>query len=131
MTSIRLRRIAGTIAVLTLTAASGALGWNSTPEHFKGTISDYTLLNTAVSPTGPYEMRGHWDLDMKKDGKADFSLFMTMELSDYYLWSANVSPTDPKARGAHTHHIVMKDATVTHGATDCPADALSAADPIL
>lgn len=123
MKSIKWRRIAGTVAVLTLMAGSGALAWNSTPEHFKGTISDYTLLNTAVSPTGPYEMRGHWSLDMKKDGKADFSAYMTMELSDYYLWSANVLPTDPKARGAHTHHLVMNDAKVVHGDTTCPADA--------
>ena len=125
MKIIRLRRIAGTVAVLMLTAASGVLAWNSTPEHFKGTISDYTPLNTAVSPSGPYEMRGHWSLDLKKDGKADFSMFMTMELSDYYLYSQNKIPipSDPTIRNAHTHHIRMTDAKVTHGATDCPADA--------
>jgi hypothetical protein len=119
----RFRSIAWMFAVVTLAVSSGALAWNSTPEHFKGTISDYTLLNTAVNPSGPYEMRGHWSLEMKKDGKADFDTYMTMELSDYYLWSANIVPTDPKVRGAHTHHIVMNDAKVIHGDTTCPGDA--------
>jgi hypothetical protein len=123
MNGKQLRRVAGMFVALTAMAGSGALAWNSTPEHFKGTISDYTLQNTAVNPSGPYEMRGHWTLDMKRDGKADFSAYMTMGLSDYYLWSANVSAADPKARGAHTHHIVMNDAKVTHAPTDCPGDA--------
>jgi hypothetical protein len=125
MKSIKWRRIAGTVAVGTLMACSGALAWNSTPEHFRGTISDYTPLNTAVSPSGPYEMRGHWSLDLKRDGKADFSLYMTMGLSDYYLYSQNKVPlpSDPTVRNAHTHHIKMTDAKVTTDPTDCPADA--------
>ena len=122
MKSIRLRRIVGTVAMLMLTAASGALAWNSTPEHFKGTIGDFTLLDTTVNPSGPYEMHGHWSLDLKRDGKADFSMFMTMELSDYYFWSANIVPSDPTSRGAHTHHLVLTDAKVIHGDTDCPVD---------
>ena len=125
MNGKRLRRIAGMLVALTAMAGSGALAWNSMPEHFKGTISDYTPLNTAVTPTGPYEMRGHWSLDMKKDGKADFELFMTMELSDYYLFSQNKIPlpSDPTIRGAHTHHIKLTDAKVTHGPSDCPPDS--------
>ena len=125
MKSIKWRRIAGTMVVAMSMAASGALAWNSMPEHFKGTINDYTPLNTAVMPSGPYEMRGHWSLDLKRDGKADFSLFMTMELSDYYLFSQNKVPlpSDPTIRGAHTHHIKMTGATVTTDATDCPVDA--------
>ena len=123
MNGTRLRRIAGMVVALTAMLGSGALAWNSTPEHFRGTLSDYTPLNSAATPTGPYEMRGHWSLDLKRDGKADFSAYMTMELSDYYLWSANVTPTDSKARGAHTHHIQLTDAKVTHGPTDCPVDA--------
>ena len=71
MNGKQLRRVAGMFVALTAMAGSGALAWNSTPEHFKGTISDYTPLNSAVSPTGPYEMRGHWSLDLKRDGKAD------------------------------------------------------------
>lgn len=109
--------------VVTLAVSSGALAWNSTPEHFQGTISDYTPLNSGASPSGPYEMRGHWSLDLKRDGKADFSAYMTMELSDYWVWFSKSDPSDPAIRGAHTHHIVMNDAKVTHGATDCPGDS--------
>jgi hypothetical protein len=125
MNGKRLRRIAGMFVVLTSMVGSGALAWNSMPEHFKGTINDFTPLNTAVTPTGPYEMRGHWSLDLKRDGKADFSLFMTMELSDYYLFSQNKIPlpSDPTIRGAHTHHIKLTDAKVTQGPSDCPVDA--------
>jgi hypothetical protein len=125
MNGKQLRRVAGMFVALTAMAGSGALAWNSTPEHFKGTISDYTPLNSAVSPTGPYEMRGHWSLDLKHDGKADFSLFMTMELADYYLYSQNKIPlpSDPTIRNAHTHHIAMHDAKLTLGPTDCPDDA--------
>ncbi len=48
MNGKRLRRIAGIFVALTSMAGSGALAWNSMPEHFKGTISDFTPLNTAV-----------------------------------------------------------------------------------
>jgi hypothetical protein len=48
---------------------------------------------------------------------------MTMELSDYWLWFSNSDPSNPVIRGAHTHHITMTDATVTHGASGCPADS--------
>jgi hypothetical protein len=119
----RVRSVAKVFLAVTLMAASGALAWNSVPEHFKGTISDYTPLNSGASPTGPYEMRGHWSLDLKRNGKADFSAFMTMELSDYWLWFSNSNPSDPTVRGAHTHHIVMTDAKLVEGATGCPADS--------
>jgi hypothetical protein len=123
MNGKRLWSIARIFAALTLVITSGALAWAPTPEHFRGTISDYTPLNSAANPTGPYEMRGHWSLDLKRDGKADFSAFMTMELSDYWLWSSNSDPSNPVIRGAHTHHITMTDASVVYGATDCPADS--------
>ncbi len=123
MNGKRLWPIARIFAALTLAVSSGALAWTPTPEHFKGTISDYTPLNSTANPTGPYEMRGHWSLDLKRDGKADFSAFLTMELSDYWLWFSNSDPSNPVIRGAHTHHITMTDATVTYAATSCPADS--------
>jgi hypothetical protein len=120
----RVWSIAKIFAVAALMGGSVTLAWNSTPEHFKGTLSDFTPLNSTANPTGPYEMRGHWSLDLKRDGKADFSAFMTMELSDYWLWFSNSNPSDPTVRGAHTHHIVMTDAKVVkEPATGCPADA--------
>jgi hypothetical protein len=123
MNGKRLWSIARIFAALTLAVSSGSLAWPPTPEHFRGTISDYTPLNSTANPTGPYEMRGHWSLDLKRDGKADFTAFMTMELSDYWLWFSNSDPSNPVIRGAHTHHIAMTDATVTYGATGCPADS--------
>jgi hypothetical protein len=115
--------VAQIFAALILAAGTGALAWERTPEHFRGTISDYTPLNSTAKPTGPYEMRGHWSLDLKPDGKADFSAFMTMELSDYWVWFSNSDPSDPLIRGAHTHHIIMTDDTVTYGGTGCPPDS--------
>jgi hypothetical protein len=93
--------------------------------HLRGTISDYTPLISSLSPTGPWEMRGQWSLHLKSDsGKADFSAFMTMELSDSGVPAAGKNLTDPASRSAHTHHILMTDATVSTDPVDlgnCPA----------
>ena len=113
------------IAMLLLAAVPGVRAQRPLPDHLSGTISDYTPLNTKVSPTGPFEMRGHWSLKLKgKSGKADFSAFMTMELSDSGVSAANGSLTDPNSRSPHTHHIVMTDAMVSYDPLDtaaCPA----------
>jgi hypothetical protein len=101
------------IVVLVLAVGTSALAQAPTPEHFSGIISDYTPLISTLSPTGPWEMRGHWSLHLKgNSGKADFSAYMTMELSDSGVAAAGKSLTDPTSRSAHTHHIVMTDATV-------------------
>jgi len=102
------------LAVSVLVAATGALAQAPMPVHFSGIISDYTPLISTLSPTGPWEMRGSWSLDLKgRSDKADFSAFMTMELSDAGVAAAAGSLTDPKSRNAHTHHIVMNNATVS------------------
>ena len=108
------------IVVLVLTVAAGALGQGPpTPEHLSGIISDYTPLLSKLSPTGPWEMRGHWFLHLKgNSGRADFSAFMTMELSDSGVAAANGNLTLPTSRMAHTHHIVMTDATVSFDPSD-------------
>jgi len=112
------------IAVLVLTVGTGAQAQAPTPKHLSGIISDYTPLISTLSPTGPWEMRGHWSLDLKeRAGKADFSAYMTMELSDSGVAAAGGNLTDPKSRSAHTHHIVMTDATVSSDPSDtstCP-----------
>jgi hypothetical protein len=126
MKSKELWSIARVVAVLTLAVSGGVQAQAPAPEHLGGTISDFTPLNAAVTPTGPYEMRGKWSLKLKgASGKADFSVFMTMELSDYWLWHSNSDPSDPSVRGAHTHHITLTDATVTYGAIaiGCPVDS--------
>lgn len=112
------------LAVLVLAAATGALAQTPTLERLGGIISDYTPLISTLSPTGPWEMRGHWSLLLKGDsGKADFSAYMTMELSDAGVAAAGGNLTDPKSRSAHTHHIVMTDAAVSSDPSDissCP-----------
>lgn len=95
------------------------------PEDLSGIINDYTPLISTFSPPGPWELRGHWSLRLKgNSGTADFSAYMSMELSDYGVTANNGSVTDPKSRSAHAHHIVMTDATVSSDPTDtssCPA----------
>ncbi|HUL17504.1 MAG TPA: hypothetical protein VLV88_16015 [Terriglobales bacterium] len=110
------------LAVLVLAAGAVALAQAPLPEHFSGIISDYTPLIPTASPTGPWEMRGHWSLSLKgRSGKADFSAYMTMGLSDYWVLTTNSDATNPNIRSAHTHHIVMTDATVSFDTSTCPA----------
>lgn len=124
MTNKRSWLTARILAVLVLAAATGALAQAPIPDHFSGIISDYTPLISTLSPTGPYEMRGHWSLHLKgRAEKADFSAYMTMELSDSGVAAAGGNLADPKSRGAHTHHIVMTDAAVSSEPSDtstCP-----------
>ncbi len=136
MNSKSLGRIVRVVAVATLAISVGFIAHAqsqtsqhpatvvSIPHHLGGAINDYTPLNDSATPTGPYEMRGHWSLDLK-DGfsKADFSLFMNMELSDYWLIHSNTDPVKPDTRNPHTHHIILNDATVTFSPTTCPADS--------
>lgn len=88
------------------------------PERLSGIVSDYTPLNSAANPTGPYEMRGHWSLRLKEhSGRADFTAVMAMELSDYWVISTGANASDTSSagiRGAHTHHITLSDVVFTH-----------------
>ncbi|HUL35394.1 MAG TPA: hypothetical protein VL128_16025 [Candidatus Eisenbacteria bacterium] len=111
-----------TLAVLALTTGAGVLAQAPLPDHLSGILSDYSGV---VSGAGPWDMRGHWSLQLKgNSGKADFSAFMTMELSDYGVTRVGKDPAVAANRGAHTHHIVMTDATVSTNPSDlsaCPA----------
>lgn len=103
-------RAVSLIAVLALAAGSAALA--QTPRHmkFSGTINDYTPASTA----GPWEVRGHWTLEVKGDGKADFSAALTMERSDQgVLQNGGGDLNSATDRNAHTHHIVLCDGEVT------------------
>jgi hypothetical protein len=111
----------GATAVLVLAAGNRVLSQTEEPEYLSGILSDYTGV---VSGAGPWEMRGHWSLHLKGDsGKADFFAYMTMELSDYGVSRVSKDPGVAANRGAHTHHIVMTDATVSSDPSDlgnCP-----------
>src|ERR1700761_3978104 len=108
-----------------------------TPQHFRGLINDYTPMTIGGKVVGPWEMHGVWALDLKgRSGLADFSAEMTMELSDHAMDAAIAAGTvtngvatsfdDPSTRTPHTHHIVMKDATVSYDTGTCPAYAAPA-----
>jgi hypothetical protein len=121
-------------AVMVLTAATGVLAQDPPlPEHLSGIINDYTpLLPSSYSPRGPWELRGHWSLDLKgNSGKADFSAYLTMELSDSGVAENSGDLTVAASRMAHAHHFVMTDATVSTDPADlsdtskCPASSPS------
>lgn len=120
----RLLWMINAFAALVLAAGTTTHAQAPLPHHLSGTISDYTPLLSTLSPTGPWEIRGHWSLHLKSDfRKADFSAFMTMELSDSGVAATGKSLADPTSRSAHTHHIVMTDATVSTDPGDlanCP-----------
>ncbi len=92
---------------------------NRIPEHFTGTLSEYSPSNVSG---GPWEVRGKWTLDIHGNF-ADFSAAVTMETSDYGVTTGSIS--DPKTtatRNPHTHHITMTHAmvTVTTNQAGCP-----------
>jgi hypothetical protein len=110
------------LCILILASVTGAVAQNSPAFHFNrpvrltGIINDYS---PSTVTGGPYEIRGNWTLDWR-GSSASFSAAVTMETSDS---GVTVDLTDPDSRGAHTHHITMKNATVTTSSdpTVCPA----------
>ena len=123
------------IAVIVLVFVTGAQAQAPTPDHFSGILNDYTA---ATGIGGPWEMHANWSLKLKRDGKADFSVVMTMEHPDYWVLANPTPPVTPPAptlsptvdnpglRNPHTHHLAMTDATVSYDPTDlalCPADS--------
>jgi hypothetical protein len=105
------------VAILALTAGTGALAEPPNPTVLRGVINDYTPASTG----GPWEVRGHWSLVLKEkrgraNCKADFSAALTMERSDEGITEnghGDFNGVDPMDRMAHTHHITMSDVEVT------------------
>jgi hypothetical protein len=103
---------AAQIGLLVLLANIGALAQNRAPERlkFSGLINAYSPQGT----TGPYEVRGTWNLQLQgNSGKADFSATLNMVLSDGWVLTLGGGNFDPNGRNAHTHHITLRNATVT------------------
>ncbi len=110
------------MTVLALAAGAGALA--QSPNHIsdqmrlRGVINDFTPAST-VAPGGPWEVRGHWSLVLKRryckeDCKADFSAALTMERSDLgVIQNGGGDLNNPMDRMAHTHHITLTDGEVT------------------
>ena len=128
-TNWNLRCGAALAPVLMLGGLSLALGNEREPPslppvHFNGLINDYTP-SAAVVKGGPYEMRGKWSLDIdERRGMAAFTAAMNMETSDFGITQGSVDKDIPTNRGAHTHHIVMTEGTITtdwNTNPSCPA----------
>jgi hypothetical protein len=104
---------------LVLAAAMGASAQNWPRRHFSGVINDYPV---SANPTaGPWELRGPWSLDLQPwSGTANFSAALTMEFSDIAAAASGGAGAD--ARKQHTHHIMMKGATLILNPpqSDCP-----------
>jgi hypothetical protein len=111
-------------AVLVLGAGASARAQAPAPVHFRGIINDYTPAHdTKGELTGPWEMHGTWSLELdNRHSRADFSAVMTMELSDAAITEGLVGIDDPVTRSAHTHHITMKNATLSYVASGCPPE---------
>jgi hypothetical protein len=63
-----------------------------------------------TSTTGPYEVRGTWNLQLKgSSGKANFEAALNMVLSDGWVLTLGDGNFDPNGRGAHTQHITIAD----------------------
>jgi len=109
-------------AVVVLAVSIGALAEGPTPRHFRGLINDYTPGSVKGVLVGPYVMHGTWSLDLKdRSSLADFSAAMTMELAEYTVVNGVVTQLDdPESRIPHTHHITMRDATVSTATGTCP-----------
>ena len=97
------RKVLGwTVRVLAVAAVAipfSASAQGPRPEQFKGIINDYTA---ATGVSGPWEMHGSWSLKMLRgygNGKADFSVVMTMEHPDSWIAANPGLPSAPNIDG--------------------------------
>jgi hypothetical protein len=100
------------ILVLLLAESISALAQNAPNRRFSGLINDYSP-ETTVSPTGPWEIRGTWQLTLRPKSTANFSTDLNMELSDYTLVCCGIDPDLPAERTPHTHLITLVGGQVT------------------
>jgi hypothetical protein len=97
-------------AILALLVSVGTLAADDQGGTLAGVFNDFTPAGT----TGPWEVHGQWSLKIREEsGTADFSAMLTMERSDLGATLTGGDPNNPASRHAHTHHIIVSDATVT------------------
>lgn len=96
--------------ILVLLVSLGTLAAHAQGATLAGVFNDYTPAGSS----GPWELRGQWSLKINgESGNADFSAVLTMERSDLGVTLTGGDPNNPASRHAHTHHIIVSDATVT------------------
>ncbi len=100
--------VGATIVVAALATSIHASAQSPTQfRHFSGLINDHSP-ETTVTPTGPWEMHGTWQLTVQgSSGPANFSAQLTMELGDYSIVCCGIDPDSPSQRMPHTHTISL------------------------
>ncbi|HTZ47227.1 MAG TPA: hypothetical protein VMH20_06525 [Verrucomicrobiae bacterium] len=105
--------MAGMVA---LTAGIAATAEDPIPSCLTGVIHDYSPISGG---TTAWEVRGPWTLKLNEENRtATFSAALTMEQSVVGQTPTNVTAV---ALTQHTHHITMKNASVSYDPTNCPA----------
>ncbi|MGD0444667.1 MAG: hypothetical protein ABSA39_12095 [Edaphobacter sp.] len=106
------------LPLLFLVSATCAFAQDGRQVHFSGLLNDYSPASTISG--SPYEMHGHWSMDLHEWGTADFLAEMTM--SDYGMTNGVLDATKG-GQGAHTHHIRLTNIKITWNILGCPAYA--------
>jgi hypothetical protein len=101
------------VAILVLLAGSGGRAEGPKRVHFSGILDDHTL-----AMFGSWEMHGVWSMDVdQRKGTADFTAVMNMERADLFFVPPPAGnggdPNNLAVRNAHTHHISVKDGTLS------------------
>jgi hypothetical protein len=96
------------------------------PSHFVGILNDFS---PSTVKGGPWEVRGKWTLDIHGEF-ADFTAALTMETSDAGIPNV-VDPTNTATRSAHTHHIVLKHASLSTDTSHCSSYSPPTTGPVI
>jgi hypothetical protein len=113
MNSMR-SKVAFAAPVLCLTAFAIAINASfdaSSPRKLEGVINDFSPRST--NPTGPYLVNGTWSLELRPDGKADFTALLTMVRSDLWFIEIGGDPESQADRNFHTHHVLVTDGQIS------------------
>ena len=100
--------------VLSLTAFAIAINAShdtSTTRKLEGVINDFSPRSTA--PMGPYLVNGTWALQLRPDGKAEFTALLTMVRSDLWFIEIGGDPESQADRNFHTHHVLVTDGQIS------------------
>jgi hypothetical protein len=101
------------IVALILVVATGTAARAEGPFfQLTGVINGYSPAS--VTPTGPWEIRGVWSVNLNPyTDTADFTADLTMERTDIWVLTSMSDPNTTTLRMSHTHHIALKNVKIT------------------
>ncbi len=112
-----------TAALGGLTQASAGNRDRAPPAHYSGLLDDSTPYLPSTIKGSPYEMHGHWSLQIREGGKRRHVLGSHEHggpRTSGSCWASR-QPTIQRAEAHHTHHISMSDGVITSDwQTRCP-----------